>query len=152
MRTTARLGTIAVAVGTAAALAAGPASAAPSHEETFTLQCDSGVGALTVAVPPGNGEWTPGILTGSTRGVLIPVAFGDFTYQVRDAEGELLYEETEPGSSKRNVARGSKTPVTCTLTETAPASVDPTILEDFPTAATVSFSTTVTGYLNPSRR
>jgi hypothetical protein len=74
-----------VALGVAAMVlaSAGAAGADPTNAkkgEVLTIECDSGLGSLTVAVN-GNGEFTPGLVTTSTQ-VGIPYRFhieGTFT-------------------------------------------------------------------------
>jgi hypothetical protein len=76
--------TLAVAA-TAATLAvgvAGPAAADPpaSRGDSITLTCDA-LGEVDMVSPPGGGQWTPGLVSGSTR-VLTPYSFdivGTFT-------------------------------------------------------------------------
>jgi hypothetical protein len=54
------------------------ASAAPPGGETLVLQCDR-LGTVEITVGPGQGDWTPGFVVGSTQR-LIPYAF-QFEFQ-----------------------------------------------------------------------
>lgn len=71
--------TVAASVGAMSA----PASADPvkaKNAEIITIECDSGLGTLTIATN-GNGNWTPGHVTTNNQ-VLIPYRFhfeGSFT-------------------------------------------------------------------------
>jgi hypothetical protein len=58
------LGMIAVVLGTANVAGADPTNA--KKGEILTIECDHGLGTLTVALN-GNGEWTPGHVTTSTQ-------------------------------------------------------------------------------------
>ena len=74
----AALGTAAMVLGTATVAAADPTNA--KKGEILTVECDAGVGSLTVALN-GNGDFTPGHVTTSTQ-VGVPYAFhieGSFT-------------------------------------------------------------------------
>lgn len=63
---------IGLTVGASLGLAA-PAAAAPQGGEVLTLRCDH-LGEIEIAVAPGQGDWTPGFVVGTTQR-LIPYAF-----------------------------------------------------------------------------
>ncbi|HSJ91134.1 MAG TPA: hypothetical protein VK917_03645 [Ilumatobacter sp.] len=52
---------------------AAPVHAAPPGGEALTLHCDH-LGEVEIVVAPGQGDWTPGFVVGSTQR-LIPYAF-----------------------------------------------------------------------------
>lgn len=136
------------AFGVASALATGTAAADPPADETETieLECDNGE-TYTVVVAPGNGSFTPAFDTDSTA-TLIPVAFGEFSGEVRDADGNVIEEFDEPGESKGQSAKGLKNPVTCsfTFTEVSDGS-DP----EFPEGFSFTGSGTVVVRITPGR-
>jgi hypothetical protein len=104
------LGTVALvtAIG-GSVLVAGPA-AAHEGEETFPVDCgDSGVFELRTH---GNGEFTAAQDVHSNT-VLVPVAFGDFTGVITDAEGNVVDSFTEPGVRKGSGKQ--KFDATCTF-------------------------------------
>jgi len=76
-----RMLAVAATAATLAVTAAGPAAADPaSRGDSLTLTCDA-LGEVEIVSPPGGGQWTPGLVSGSTR-VLVPYAFdivGSFT-------------------------------------------------------------------------
>jgi hypothetical protein len=103
----------------AAALAAGAAPAAPTNAPNatvVTLECGS-AGTFDVVVN-GNGQWTPGHLL-SGNGVVVPLSFGEQSITVRDAEGNVVDEATQPAMSKGHGARArGREQVTCNFTAT----------------------------------
>jgi hypothetical protein len=99
-------------------LAAGVASAAPvnaPNAQEFTLDCGT-AGTIEVVVNS-SGAFTPGHRVDGP-GVLIPVAFGEATIVVRDAEGNVIDEFTEPGIAKGRARARGRERVTCTFTDT----------------------------------
>jgi hypothetical protein len=86
-------------LGVAAVLGigAGPAVADPTNAkkgEILAIECDEGLGSLTIATN-GNGEWTPGLVTTSTQ-VGIPYRFhieGSFT--PTGGETEFFTDDSE---------------------------------------------------------
>jgi hypothetical protein len=70
-----RYNVLLAALGVAAmiGLAAVPAGAVPTNGETLHLECDV-LGSTDIATNLGNGQWTPGFVTGSSQR-LIPYAF-----------------------------------------------------------------------------
>src|SRR5687767_8501399 len=85
-----------VAAGLTLAVAAGPAGADPV-QETIPLDCDNGVSYT--AVVNGNGDFTPA-RDADSNSVLIPLAFGDFSGTVTDAQGNVVDSFTDPGIAK----------------------------------------------------
>ena len=74
-----------VGAATLALAWAGPAGADPVNakkaEPPLTIHCDNGIGTVQIVSPPGNGRWTPGLVTTSNV-VGIPYEFhvaGTFT-------------------------------------------------------------------------
>ena len=137
----------------ASALAAGlfaassaPALAAPPERETIPLVCDNGE-SFDVLVT-GNGSFTPGRIVGE-NGVLVPIAFGDFTFRAVLPGGEVVEESSEDADLKGggNVAdRSPRETVTCTFTETFTLpEYDPEF--DLPAGTVVTFGGSVTGFL-----
>lgn len=121
---------------------AASAAAAPPEQEVIPLVCDNGE-SFDIVVN-GNGNWTPGRVVGSTR-VLIPVAFGDFSFRAELPDGQVI-EETFPEQDLKgrgNVLKRNPRPTTtCTFTETF------TLPEDdpefgLPAGTVVTFSGTV---------
>lgn len=86
---------------------AAPAAAAPvnaPHAEITTLVCENGQ-SYEIAVAPGNGEWTPGIMIGG-GGVALPFGFGPSTFTVTDARGAVIETDHDPTvSEKQNAHR-----------------------------------------------
>jgi hypothetical protein len=115
---TRRLASALAILALSAALAGGTATAAPvnaPNAEIVALDCGD-AGTFDVVVN-GNGVWTPGHDLNSNA-VLIPVAFGESTFTLRDAEGNVLEEGTDPAIAKgkgKARARGRDT-VECTYT------------------------------------
>jgi hypothetical protein len=126
------------ALSTAVVAAAAPAAPvnAPNAQE-FTLDCGD-AGTLVVVVN-GNGPFTPGHLVDGP-GVGIPVAFGEATIVVRDAEGNVIDEFTEPGTTKGRARARGRERVTCAFTDS--------FTED---GVTVTISGSVTAILSGPR-
>jgi hypothetical protein len=98
----AALGTAAVVLGTAGAAGADPTNA--KKGEILTIECDAGLGSLTVALN-GNGEWTPGHVTTSTQ-VGTPYAFhieGSFTPTGGEPES-FVDDSAKPGPRNDRLA------------------------------------------------
>jgi hypothetical protein len=117
MRTITRRLASALAITTlSAGLAGGTAVAAPVNAPnalTVTLNCGD-AGTFDVVVN-GNGVWTPGHLLDG-NGVVIPVAFGESTFTVTDAEGNVIDEGVEPAISKGKAKARGRERITCTFT------------------------------------
>lgn len=133
-----------VATGTAPALAAQP------EREIIELTCDNG--ETFEVVVNGNGDFTPGRLVGSTR-VLIPIAFGDFTFEAVLPSGEVI-SGSEPGTDAKgggNVARRNPRPqVTCTFQDSFTLT-EPDDEFGLPVGTVVTFGGEVTGFLTGRR-
>jgi hypothetical protein len=119
VRSTIRRIAIAVAIAAlAAALTAGAAPAAPTdapNAVVATLDCGS-AGTFDVVVN-GNGEWTPGhVLAGN--GVVVPLSFGEQTGTVRDPEGNVVDQFTEPATTKGRARARGRERVSCTFSAT----------------------------------
>lgn len=100
-----------VALGMMSTLVVGAAGADPKGE-AIPLECDNGK-SYNVNVN-GNGQFTPGLVDDGTA-VLVPVAFGTFSYTVTDAAGNVVESGSEPGGAKGRSAKGVKDAVTCTF-------------------------------------
>ena len=113
-----RLASVAAIAALSAALTAVAAPAAPvnaPNAELVTLDCGA-AGTFDVVVN-GNGEWAPGHLLDG-NGVVIPVAFGESTFVVRDAEGNVVEQGTEPATSKGKAKARGRERITCGFTLT----------------------------------
>jgi hypothetical protein len=86
---------------------AAPAYADPPNIEPFPITCD---GVTYTVVTPGQGNWTPALVTTSNQ-VLIPFSFHITVTNV--ATGEVVFEEEV---SKAAASRAATT--TCTFGET----------------------------------
>ena len=116
--------------------ASGTAGAASSL--TINLTCGTTTDAVT---GNGNGQWTSVRSTTSTR-VYIPVSFGAFTGTVRDANGTIVEQFTDPGGQvKGKNGTGVSNTTTCSyaFSEVSDGS-DP----DFPAGFTFEGSGDVT--------
>jgi len=116
-----RLGaTVAVALA-GLALTAGLSSAAPVNAPRATpITIDCGSAGTFEAVTVGNGEFTPAHDVNSNR-VLIPISIGPTTVTARDAEGNVVFEETDTSVSTKGDARPrGRTLLNCTFTLTFP--------------------------------
>ena len=104
---------VALATVTMVLGAAGTAGADPTNAkkgQILTIECDSGLGSLTVAVN-GNGEFTPGHVTTSTQ-VGIPYAFHiEGTFTPTGGDPETFVDD----SAKRGPRHGRL--ATCTFHE-----------------------------------
>lgn len=122
MRTTVRRLTAGLAVALAGAAAtAGAASAAPVNAPRATpITIDCGSAGTFEAVTVGNGEFTPAHDVNSNR-VLIPVSLGPTTFTGRDAEGNVVFEETDTTvRTKGHAAPRGRTLLRCAFTLTFP--------------------------------
>jgi hypothetical protein len=107
------LGSVALATAMAGSvLVAGPA-AAHEGEDTFPVVCSDG--NTYELRTHGNGEFTAAQDVHSNT-VLVPVAFGEFTGVITDAEGNVVDSFTEPGVRKGSGKQ--KFDATCTFTFT----------------------------------
>jgi hypothetical protein len=123
MRTTLhRLAAVLAVAILGAALAAGAATAAPVNAPNATpITIDCGPGGTFDAITNGNGEFTPAHDLDSRR-VLIPVSLGPTTFTARDAEGNVVFEETDPTvNTKGRAAPRGRTLLHCSFTLSFPA-------------------------------
>lgn len=143
-----RLAAGAVAIVAGMALMGGTASADPVNaKDSFVtdLVCDNGQ-TYTVVVN-GNGDFTPAHDINSNA-TLVPVAFGDFTGTITDADGNVVDTFTEPGAGKGQSAKGGKNLVTCALSFTEVSDgTDP----EFPAGFSFTGTGTVVVKITPSK-
>ena len=135
-----RLASVLAIAASSAALMVATAPAAPvnaPNAQEFTLDC--GTAGTLVVVVNGNGAFTPGHLVDGP-GVGIPVAFGEATIVVRDAEGNVIDTIVEPPLTKGRARARGRERVTCTFTDT--------FTED---GVTVTISGSVTAILSGPR-
>jgi hypothetical protein len=125
-----------------AGLAAGTAVADPvnaPHAVQFTADCGE-LGTFQV-VSNGNGRFTPAHDLNSNA-VLIPFSFGTTTFTVRDAEGNVIFEETEAAQMKGNgTVPPGRTSVTCSFSGSFPT----------PEGGTATIAGTATGFVSGRR-
>lgn len=133
----------AVTATTAALALAGPASADP-RGESIPIVCDDGT--TTDVITSGNGTFTPGHETGSTR-TLVVTSFGDFHGVVTNADtGEVIEEFTDAADFKGRSSKAPRDYVTCTFSFSGDEF-------DEESGTTIHFEGggTVTGFLTPAR-
>jgi len=97
-------------------LTSGVASADPKSDDSITLTCP-GQDPVDIVADSGNGQWTPGLDRASTS-VYQPVGFADEYFVVRDGDGNVLEEGSDPGPSMKNGKRKGQTIVECTYLAT----------------------------------
>jgi hypothetical protein len=132
-----------VVAASALGLAAGNVGAAP-NKETVALTCGSDSYEVVVN---GNGQFTPGLVVGSTR-VAVPIAFGEGHFTITDLDGNVVFEDTEPASTKGQSAKSVKNPVECTFEQSFVSDgSDPEIPEGY----TATFSGSVTVGFTPRK-
>jgi hypothetical protein len=113
-----RLPSVLAIAGLAAALTSGAALAVPANAPSatvVTLDCGS-AGTFDVVVN-GNGQWTPGHLL-SGNGVVVPLSFSEQTITVRDAEGNVVDEFTEPAATKGSARARGRERISCAFSAT----------------------------------
>lgn len=111
MHTFLRAGAAAVVGATALVASTGAAGADPKGE-TFEVTCG---GTEYDVVVMGNGGFTPAHDVASNA-VLVPVAFGPFTGTLTDlTTGQVVFTETEPGTTKGNSQPPGRTVLECTF-------------------------------------
>ena len=100
--------------GTGAAIAA-PANA--RNAQPLSLSCDNGqtYSAVTNSGNSNANTFSPAHDLNSTS-VLVPTSFGEFTFTLTNASGQIVQEFTQPASSKGNAQARGYTPVHCTFT------------------------------------
>lgn len=134
-----------VALGFAAATAlvatsAGVASADPVNAKgALPLQVTCDNGHTYSAVGNGNGSFTPAHDLDSNA-VLIPVGFGEITFTVTDANGNILDQETQAPASKGNSENNPHATLNCSFVGGATA----------PDGTMFTIAGTVTGMVTPS--
>ena len=126
------------------ATGSGAANAAPPEREVIPLVCDNGQ-SYDVLVN-GNGSFTPGRVVGETS-VLVPVAFGDFTFRAELPNGEVIEDSFDEVDLKGQVAdRNPRETVTCSFSQTFTLpEYDPEF--DLPAGTVVTSGGSVTGFL-----
>lgn len=134
-----KLSTLLVTGGLMLGMAAAPATADPKKGEIIPVDCDNG--HSYVFAVNGDGAFTPAHNTASTQ-TFVPVSFGEFTFTVTDAQGNIVDQGSEPriDKGKGNAAKGKKTLITCEFSFGG--------TED---GLTFAGSGTVTGFLTPNR-
>jgi len=109
------------AATTLVATSAGVASADPANaKNSLPLHIVCNNGHTYTAVSNGNGNFTPAHDLGSNA-VLIPVSFGQITFTVKDAQGNVLDQETDPPASKGSSAKNPGATTSCSFTGGATA-------------------------------
>jgi len=104
----------------AGAIAAVPAGADPvnaKNAQLVTVEC--GDAGTFETVTKGNGDWTP-VHDLNSNAVLIPVSFGTTTFTVKDAEGNVVFEETEAARTRGHAKRNGRALIDCTYTLSFP--------------------------------
>ncbi len=122
MRSTVRrlAAVLALALAAVAASAAGAAAAPVNAPRATPIAIDCGSGGTFQAVTVGNGEFTPAHDLNSNR-VLIPISIGPETFTARDAEGNVVFEETDTTvRTKGHAAPRGRTLLHCAFTLTFP--------------------------------
>jgi hypothetical protein len=112
IRTSARLATIGLLAGATTLVGGGTSYAGEGFPVTLT--CDDG--KTYQAVSNGNGDFTPARDTQSTR-VFVPDSFGPFHGVVRDTEGNIVDEFTDPETGTKGSGK-QKTNISCTFSFT----------------------------------
>jgi hypothetical protein len=113
-----RIASLLAIAAVAGAVTSGAALAAPANAPNAivaTLDC-GGAGVFDVVVN-GNGEWTPGHLLAG-NGVVVPLSFGEETGTVRDPEGTVVDQFTEPATTKGRARARGRERVSCTYSAT----------------------------------
>lgn len=113
-----RLASVLAIAAATVALTAGATPAAPLNAPNAQIvPLDCGPAGTFDVVVNGNGDWTPGHrLDGN--GVVIPVTFGESTVVVRDAEGNVVEEGTEPAITKGSARARGRERIACSFTFT----------------------------------
>jgi hypothetical protein len=94
-----------VTLGAAAAAVLGGVTIAPAHADpsqamnSLPLQVTCDNGQSYDAVANGDGAWTPAHDLNSSS-ILVPVSFGAVTVTIRDPQGAIVDQETDPPSAK----------------------------------------------------
>ena len=138
---------LAAIASTAALLAAVPAAEAhadPTQGGSFTLDCGD-AGPIQITTPPGNGEFTPGLLT-DAQDVIVPLSFDiSGTATLPDGEVVPLFSDTSAKGGGR--AHPNRDTLTCTISEQETVT-DPDDESGLPVGTVISVEGTVTGFLS----
>ena len=122
----------------------GAANAAQPEPELIPLVCDNG--QSFDARVNGNGAFTPGHIVGE-NGVLVPIAFGDFTFRAELPNGDVIEESFDEVDLKGQVAnRNPRETVTCDFSQTFTLTEDDAEF-DLPAGTVVTSGGSVTGFL-----
>jgi secreted PhoX family phosphatase len=118
-----------------------PAQADPSGAKNalpLQISCDNGQSYDAVA--NGNGAWTPAHDLNSSS-ILVPVSFGTVTVTIRDPQGNIVDQETQPPSAKPGASANNRHATTnCEFVGTATA----------PDGSTFTIEGTVVGFVTPN--
>lgn len=122
-------------------LLATPAHADPAGAKDalpLTVTCDNG--RVYDVVSNGNGSWTPAHDLASSS-TLVPLAFGETTFTITDANGTVLDSETQPASTKGQ--SGTQVRATATSCSYTGSATDPE------SGTTFTLSGTVDAFVTP---
>ena len=126
------------------ATGSGAASAVQPEREVIPLVCDNGE-SFDVVVN-GNGSFTPGRVVGESS-VLVPIAFGDFTFRAELPNGDVIEESFDEVDLKGNVVnRNPRETVTCAFSQTFTLTEDDPEF-DLPAGTVVTSGGSVTGFV-----
>jgi len=93
---------------------AGSALADPGNaKKSFSFTIDCGTNGVFDVVVNGNGDFTPAHDLNSNR-VLIPVAFGEFSFTITNPSGVVIDSGTDPAFSKGSSSPKGHTLIECT--------------------------------------
>jgi hypothetical protein len=138
IRTHLTLGAAAAAILGLAIIA--PAQADPTGARNalpLKISCDNG--QSYGAVVNGNGKWAPAHDVDSSS-ILVPVSFGTQTITIRDADGNIVAQETQDPSAKPGASAHNPNATTnCEFVGTASA----------PDGSTFTVEGTVVGFVTP---
>jgi len=133
-------------LGVAAAAVLGLATTAPAQADpsqagnALPLQVSCDNGHIYDAVANGNGAWTPAHDLNSSS-ILVPVSFGTQTITIRDPQGNIVDQETEPPSAKPGASAHNPNATTnCEFVGMATA----------PDGSTFTIEGTVVGFVTPN--
>jgi hypothetical protein len=137
---TRRLASVLAVTAISTALAGATATAAPVNApNALTVALDIGEAGTFDVVVNGNGDWGPGHDLNSNA-VLIPLAFGESTFTVTDAAGNVIDQGTEPAIAKGKAKAKGRERISCTFTFT--------VTED---GTTTTVAGSVTGFVSGQR-
>jgi hypothetical protein len=129
----------------AVALAGLPAEAQadPTGGGVFTLDCGE-AGTVDITTPPGDGEFTPGFLTGS-QDLIIPLSF-DISGTATLPDGKVIQLFTDASAKGHGNADPNRDTVTCAISE-QDTITDPGDESGLPVGTVISVEGTVTGFV-----